>query len=130
MKSGHELFLPEVDDRSLEESMLGIMKFLERKKKEVDQAMAESYPANVKLYTTPWCPYCIRAKSLLKRKGVTFEDIDVSRQPNLRREMTELTGRTSVPQIFINEEPIGGCDDLHALEAAGRLEPLLAETPS
>lgn len=87
--------------------------------------MSQSLFAKVKMYSTPWCPYCIRAKSLLKRKGVHYEDINVAVQPSLRKEMVELTGRTSVPQIFINEEPIGGCDELHMLEASGKLDELL-----
>ena len=86
--------------------------------------------ANVKMYTTPWCPFCIRAKSLLTRKNVAFEDIDVSGDFELRRKMTEMTGRTSVPQIFINDQPIGGCDELHALEAKGKLDEMLAREPA
>lgn len=85
--------------------------------------------AKVTMYTTPWCPYCIRAKSLLNRKNVAFEDIDVSNDPQLRRKMTEMTGRTSVPQIFINGQAIGGCDDLHALEAKGLLDNMLSQEP-
>jgi glutaredoxin 3 len=79
----------------------------------------------VTIYTTPSCPYCRRAKALLTRKGVTFEEIDVSDRAK-RAEMSDLVGgRTSVPQIFIGSRHIGGCDDLHALDAKGELDPLL-----
>ncbi|WKW49618.1 glutaredoxin 3 [Rhodomicrobium lacus] len=79
----------------------------------------------VTIYTTPSCPYCRRAKALLARKGVTFEEIDVSDRAK-RAEMSDLVGgRTSVPQIFIGSRHIGGCDDLHALDAKGELDPLL-----
>lgn len=81
--------------------------------------------ANVELYTTPWCPYCLRAKHLLKSKGVAFTDIDVSGQPELRREMEQRSGRYTVPQIWIGSTHVGGCDDLHALERAGKLDALL-----
>ncbi|MFT4079908.1 glutaredoxin 3 [Rhodomicrobium sp.] len=79
----------------------------------------------VTIYTTPSCPYCRRAKALLTRKGVTFEEIDVSDRAK-RAEMSDIVGgRTSVPQIFIGSRHIGGCDDLHALDAKGELDPLL-----
>lgn len=81
----------------------------------------------VTIYTTPWCPYCHAAKALLTKKGVGFEEIDVDGKPELRQAMTARAGgRTSVPQIFIGERHVGGCDDLHALEAQGGLDPLLA----
>lgn len=81
----------------------------------------------VKIYLTATCPYCIRAKQLLAARGVTeLEEIRVDLQPGLRQEMTALTGRTSVPQIFIGGQHVGGCDDLHALDARGGLAPLLA----
>lgn len=81
----------------------------------------------VTVYTTSWCPYCSAAKSLLKRKGVAFEEIDVDGKPELRRTMTErASGRTSVPQIFIGAQHVGGSDDLHALDARGELDKLLA----
>ena len=80
----------------------------------------------VEIYTTQTCPYCIRAKGLLTKKRVAFQEIDVGAAPNLRAKMTERTGRTSVPQIFIGGKHIGGCDDLHALDAAGKLDGLLA----
>jgi glutaredoxin 3 len=82
--------------------------------------------ADVVIYTTPTCPYCQRARRLLDGKGVAFRDIDVSRDPSLREEMTgRAQGRTTVPQVFIDGTPYGGCDDIHALDAQGRLDPLL-----
>ncbi|ADP71950.1 glutaredoxin 3 [Rhodomicrobium vannielii ATCC 17100] len=79
----------------------------------------------VTIYTTPSCPYCRRAKALLGRKGVAFDEIDVSDRAK-RAAMSDLVGgRTSVPQIFIGSRHIGGCDDLHALDAKGELDPLL-----
>jgi glutaredoxin 3 len=83
--------------------------------------------AAVELYTTPYCPYCIAAKQLLRRKGVDFRDIDVAGRPELRAEMmTRAGGRHTVPQIFVGTTHVGGCDDLYALEEAGELDPLLA----
>jgi len=80
----------------------------------------------VKIYLTATCPYCIRAKQLLADRGVVqLEEVRVDLEPELRRHMTELTGRTSVPQIFIGTTHVGGCDDLHALDAQGRLLPML-----
>lgn len=80
----------------------------------------------VKIYLTATCPYCIRAKQLLVDRGVAqLEEVRVDLQPEQRRHMTELTGRTSVPQIFIGAAHVGGCDDLHALDAQGRLLPML-----
>ncbi|HUA54514.1 MAG TPA: glutaredoxin 3 [Candidatus Sulfotelmatobacter sp.] len=82
--------------------------------------------ANVEIYTTPICPYCASAKRLLTEKKVAFTEIDVSRDPAKRDEMTaRAEGRYTVPQIFIDGTPIGGCDDLHELEHAGKLDPLL-----
>lgn len=81
------------------------------------------------MYSTPGCPYCLRARMLLKQKGVAFEDIDVAGDPALRREMEAKSGRHTVPQIWINGEHIGGCDDLHALERAGQLDKKLASAP-
>ena len=81
----------------------------------------------VEIYTTPICPYCLAAKRLLDRKGVTYAEIDVSRDPSLREAMTRrANGRRTVPQIFIGSTHVGGCDDLHALDHAGKLDPLLA----
>ena len=82
--------------------------------------------AVVEIYTTKTCPYCVRAKKLLDAKGVSYQEIDVSEDQNLRQFMVEKAGgRTSVPQIFINDHYVGGCDDLHALDKAGELDPLL-----
>lgn len=80
----------------------------------------------VEIYTTQTCPYCIAAKALLKKKGVTYQEIDVGADPALRQAMTERAGRRSVPQIFIGGTHVGGCDDLHALDHAGKLDPMLA----
>lgn len=81
----------------------------------------------VEIYTTPTCPYCMAAKRLLTKKGVDFKEIDVSRDPALRDAMTaRAQGRRTVPQIFIGQTHVGGCDDLHELDAAGKLDPLLA----
>lgn len=83
--------------------------------------------AKVEIYTTPTCPFCLRAKALLKSKAIGYDETDVSRDPTLRIAMTERAGgRRSVPQIFIDGQHIGGSDDLHALDARGGLDPLLA----
>ncbi|MBA1290001.1 MULTISPECIES: glutaredoxin 3 [Pseudomonas] len=81
--------------------------------------------AQIVVYSSDWCPYCTRAKALLAKKGVAFEEIRVDGQPQLRAEMTKKAGRTSVPQIWIGDYHVGGCDDLYALERAGKLDPLL-----
>ncbi len=82
--------------------------------------------AEVIIYSTRFCPYCHAAKRLLREKGVTFTEIDVTLDPETRRKMTELAGgRHTVPQIFIDGRHIGGYDDLSALDAAGGLDPLL-----
>lgn len=82
----------------------------------------------VRIYTTPFCPYCTRAKSLLAKKGIEFEEIDVYMDSGARQEMTEKSGGgRTVPQIFIGERHIGGCDQLHDLDRAGELDPLLVE---
>ncbi len=80
----------------------------------------------ITIYTTPICPYCARAKALLKNKGAAFEEVDVFMDSDLRTEMEEKSGRRTVPQIFIGDIHVGGCDDLYALEAKGGLDPLLA----
>ncbi len=81
----------------------------------------------VEIYTTPTCGYCQAAKRLLTQKGVNFEEIDVSRDPDLRVAMMDRAGgRRTVPQIFIGARHVGGCDDLYALDEAGKLDPLLA----
>ena len=82
--------------------------------------------ASVTIYTTPICPYCQMAKQLLARKGVAFSEIDVMRKPELRREMEVKSGRYTVPQIWIGERHVGGCDDLYELDRVGELDPLLA----
>ena len=82
--------------------------------------------ATVTMYLTQWCPYCQRARALLASKGVDVVEIDVEAEPARRTEMTERSGRRTVPQIFIGDHHVGGCDDLHALDAAGDLDPLLA----
>lgn len=79
----------------------------------------------VLIYSSDYCPYCIRAKQLLTLKGVAFEEIRVDGKPQLRAEMSQKAGRTSVPQIWIGDTHVGGCDELHALERAGRLDALL-----
>jgi len=80
---------------------------------------------DVRIYTTRWCPYCHRAKALLEKRGVAFEEIDAS-DPEKRAWLAEQTGSRTVPQIFIAGVPVGGCDDLHALDRAGELAPILA----
>ena len=80
----------------------------------------------VKMYTTAVCPYCIRAKQLLQSKGVTqIEEIRIDTNPEQRAHMMEITGRRTVPQIFIGSTHVGGCDDLMALDSQGGLMPLL-----
>ena len=82
--------------------------------------------AKVEMYTTGWCPYCARAKALLEKKGVAYTEIDIMDEPNRRGEMVQRAGgRTSVPQIFIDGEHIGGSDDLVALDRSGGLDPKL-----
>ena len=81
----------------------------------------------IRIYTTPMCPYCVRAKSLLTKKGAAFDEIDVFMDPDARKEMEANTGGArTVPQIFIGDTHVGGCDDLHALERDGKLDKLLA----
>ena len=81
--------------------------------------------ASVIMYTTRMCGYCSAARGLLNNKGVEFEEIDVSADSAKRQRMTELSGRHTVPQIFINAQPVGGYDDIAALDAAGELDQLL-----
>lgn len=82
--------------------------------------------AKVEIYTSPFCGYCFRAKRLLDSKGVSFEEFDVMMDAAKREEMVErAAGRSTVPQIFIDGRHIGGCDELHALDKAGKLDPLL-----
>jgi len=79
----------------------------------------------VVMYSTDWCPFCTRARSLLEGKGANFEIINVEERPEARAEMMARSGRRTVPQIFIGDTHVGGCDDLYALDAAGGLDPLL-----
>jgi len=86
--------------------------------------------AKVEIYSSPWCGYCARAKSLLSKKGVDFVDYDVDADSALRDLMVERAdGRETVPQIFIDGKHIGGSDELHALDRAGQLDPLLRGKP-
>ena len=85
--------------------------------------------ADVKMYRTRWCPYCVRAESLLRGKGVDYEEIDVAGDHELRTWLLEATGQRTVPQIFINGRSIGGYSELSALDRAGQLDRLLAESP-
>jgi glutaredoxin 3 len=79
----------------------------------------------VVMYTKSWCPYCERARALLKSKNLAFTEVDIESQPEQREEMVRRSGRRTVPQIFIGARHIGGSDDLHELDAAGGLDPLL-----
>jgi glutaredoxin 3 len=82
-------------------------------------------PRKIVMYVTGWCPYCARARALLEDKGAAVEEIDVEAMPDARKEMLARSGRSTVPQIFIGDDHVGGCDDLLALDEAGRLDPLL-----
>ncbi|OYU69404.1 MAG: glutaredoxin 3 [Alphaproteobacteria bacterium PA2] len=83
--------------------------------------------AQVTIYTKPFCPFCIRAVSLLEKKGVAFDEISAAFDAEKKAEMLERSGgRATYPQIFIGETHVGGCDDMMALEQAGKLDPLLA----
>ncbi|HEX5792875.1 MAG TPA: glutaredoxin 3 [Rheinheimera sp.] len=82
--------------------------------------------SQVTIYTKAYCPYCVRAKSVLDNKGVSYQEIRIDEQPELRPEMIErAAGRSTVPQIFVGARHIGGCDDMLALDASGQLDPLL-----
>jgi glutaredoxin 3 len=81
----------------------------------------------ITIYTKGWCPYCSSAKDLLQKKGAAFDEIEIDRQPEKRGEMIQRSGgRSTVPQIFIGERHVGGCDDLYALDRRGELDTLLA----
>jgi glutaredoxin 3 len=82
--------------------------------------------AKVTVYTTQFCSYCVRAKALLRQKGVEFEEIDVGDDDAVREKMIEESGRRTVPQIFINGQPVGGFEELRALDEQGELDRLLA----
>lgn len=80
----------------------------------------------VEVYTWSWCPYCLRAKALLKEKGIEFQEYVIDGDEEARDEMSQRTqGRRSLPQILINDQPIGGCDDLYDLDRSGKLDQLL-----
>jgi glutaredoxin 3 len=81
--------------------------------------------ARIIMYSTDWCGYCARARRLLDAKGQKYEEIDIDIVAGARAEMQQKSGRSTIPQIFINDQHIGGADDLYALEADGRLDPLL-----
>lgn len=81
---------------------------------------------NVVIYTKAYCPYCVRAKALLNHKNIEFTEFDIGQQPELRNEMIDkANGSYTVPQIFVGEQHIGGCDDMMSLEAQGKLDTLL-----
>lgn len=81
---------------------------------------------SITIYTKSWCPYCSAAKKLLEDKGAAFTEIDIEAKPEKRADMVQKAGgRTSVPQIFIGDRHVGGCDDLYALDDKGQLEPML-----
>ncbi len=83
---------------------------------------------NIIIYTKDYCPYCVKAKKLLEKKRVAFTEIDITRDEHLQKEMVEKSGgRRSVPQIIIGGKPVGGADDLYALDAAGKLDALLIQ---
>lgn len=83
---------------------------------------------DVLLYTTSWCPFCHRARALLREKGVQWNELDIEEDPVHRQAMTEASGRSSVPQIFINGTYVGGSDELFALDVRGELDKLLGRT--
>jgi glutaredoxin 3 len=86
--------------------------------------------AKVTIYTTPTCPYCVMAKELLKKKSVEFDEIDVGGRPDLREWLVQRSRQRTVPQVFVNGQPLGGFTDISALDRQGRLDPLLAREPS
>jgi glutaredoxin 3 len=92
--------------------------------------MAPGNDSAVVMYTTSWCPYCARARSLFDGKGVQYTEIDVDSVQGARAEMQQRSGRTSVPQIFVGDRHLGGYDDTSALDRRGELDPLLAAARS
>jgi glutaredoxin 3 len=86
--------------------------------------------SKVVMYTTRFCPFCMQARALLDRKGVAFEDLPIDHDPKLREEMMERSRRTTVPQIWIGGEHIGGCDELYLLDRAGKLDGMLGLSAS
>lgn len=86
--------------------------------------------ARIEIYTQPWCPYCARAIQILAGKGATYKEINAPHGTPERAEATRRSGgRTTMPQIFIDDRAVGGCDDLQALDASGELDRLLADSP-
>lgn len=83
--------------------------------------------SHVTIYTKPYCPYCIRAVSLLEKKGVDFTEVEAAFDPDKRQEMMRRSGRATFPQIFVGDRHIGGCDDLMALDREGKLDSLLRD---
>lgn len=83
----------------------------------------------VVMYVSSWCPYCVRAKAILQRKGVSWKEVNIETDPSLRQHMIETTGRRTVPQIFIGDHHVGGSDELAAAERSGELDRLLAASP-
>ena len=81
--------------------------------------------ARVVIYTTPWCGYCVSAKALLRKRGIAFDEIDVGDDAPARAHLLDVTGSSTVPQVFIDGRSVGGCDDLHALDRSGKLEQML-----
>ncbi len=86
--------------------------------------------ASVLIYLTEWCPFCQRAKALLKKKKVNFTEIDVDDRPELRSWLTSASGQRTVPQVFINGQPVGGYTDLEKIDRQGKLDALLAQAPA
>lgn len=86
--------------------------------------------ASVLLYLTEWCPFCQRAKALLKKKKVNFTEIDVDDRPELRSWLVSASGQRTVPQVFINGQPVGGYTDLEKIDRQGKLDALLAKAPA
>ncbi len=104
----------------------GGYKYLTRPKHVIQQ---ECSMLKIEIYSKSVCPYCVRAKKLLTKKGVSYTEIDIAQNAELRDMMIKRTnGRQTVPQIFINDNHVGGCDDLYALEEAGKLDSLLKDT--
>ena len=81
----------------------------------------------VEFYSADWCPFCMRAKALLDARGIEYEEINVDRIPGFREKLVEMTGRMTIPQIIIDGEPVGGYDDIAALDRAGELLPLVQD---
>lgn len=81
--------------------------------------------AKIEVYASMWCGFCVRAKSLLNAKGAEFTEYDVDSEPGRRQEMRERGGGRTVPQIFVDGKPVGGCDEIFALDAEGKLDPLI-----